>query len=142
MTTSFSPFLYMVKSIPPSTAIAEYPSPSSLCQSRRGPVAGQVVARPFVSDVKLRCGPPHCGQSDDCAKAATSVIDNSTASMIALPPQKGTRSLLLMIRRWFLKTSRIDLSVYCCCFHRSCQRRKRLTIKSRAHLEWQRQPFD
>ena len=37
------------------------------CHNRRGPVAGQVVARPFVSDLKLRCGPPHCVQSDTCA---------------------------------------------------------------------------
>src|ERR1044072_5978616 len=80
MTTSFSSFRYMVKSIPRSTAIAEYPSPNSLCHSRRGPVAGQVVARPFVSEVKLRCGPPHCAQSDDCARAAVFVVNNNSAS--------------------------------------------------------------
>src|ERR1044072_1570979 len=121
MAISFSPWRYMVKSIPPSTAIPEYPSPISLCHSRRGPVAGQVVAQAFFSHVKLRCGPPHCGQSDDCARAAVFDVNKrkSTKPRICADERRfafisvNLRLLTCSIFSWLLEAGWIDLTVDC-----------------------------
>src|SRR5215468_2486035 len=85
MTTSCSPLRYIVKSLPPSAAIAEKPSPKSRCHKRRGPVAGHEGASPVTEDLKLRCGPPHCGQSADCASATSDGRDKNASSSQAAP---------------------------------------------------------
>src|SRR5262245_4955360 len=50
--------------------IEEWPSPSARLHNRFGPPAGHVSASPLASTIKLRCGPPHCGQLAVWAEAA------------------------------------------------------------------------
>src|SRR5438477_12349454 len=43
------------------------PSPSPLAfQASVGPPAGQALSKPVSSETAVRCGPCHCGQSNDC----------------------------------------------------------------------------
>src|SRR5439155_17990470 len=52
--------LYIVYNRSPSTRIDECPSPRARAHSFLGPPGGHVDASPFESEMKLRCGPPHC----------------------------------------------------------------------------------
>src|SRR5438874_7524727 len=54
---------YIVYTRGPSARIDECPSPSARVQSFFGPPGGQDEASPVASEMKLRCGPPHCVQS-------------------------------------------------------------------------------
>src|SRR5262249_13651561 len=55
---------YIVYSRAPSPMMLEWPSPSVRLHSRFGPAAGQSLASPFTSLVKLLRGPPQPSQAD------------------------------------------------------------------------------
>src|SRR5262249_5843223 len=103
MTTSCSSLRYIVKSLPPSAAIAEKPSPKSRCHKRRGPVEGQVAAKPVAGDLKLRCGPPHCGHAGDCANAVSPSQSNNTGSNQAAQGRPMMSPEYRRVRRFSLR---------------------------------------
>src|SRR5260370_41273556 len=78
ITISSFPRRYIVYSRSPSATIWEYPSPSGRLHSLVGPDAGHALGNPLASIMKLRCGPPYCGQSAAHAGAMDRIATRAT----------------------------------------------------------------